>query len=103
MVENDINSKLENEFSPNYLTVENESHRHNVPPGSESHFKVVISSAQFEGLRSVKRHQLIYSTLQKEFDEGLHALALHTFTPEEWSALDNDVAASPGCKGGSNH
>ena len=36
---------------------------HNVPPGSESHFKVTLVSDKFDGLRLVKRHQEVYGLL----------------------------------------
>ena len=37
-----IEEKLLSAFSPLHLDVINESHQHNVAPGSESHFKVII-------------------------------------------------------------
>ena len=46
-----IQVKLQQQFEPNFLEVINESHQHNVPEGSESHFKVVIVSQQFIGQR----------------------------------------------------
>jgi BolA protein len=45
----------------------------------------VVVSAQFEGLNRVKRHQKVYGTLGELMGE-FHALALHTYTPEEWAA-----------------
>ena len=42
-----IEAKLRQAFSPEVLEITNESHLHNVPPGSESHFKAVIVSEQF--------------------------------------------------------
>ncbi len=41
-VQRSIQTKLEAEFRPTYLQVINESGSHNVPKGSESHFKVII-------------------------------------------------------------
>ena len=40
-VEKTIREKL-NQFSPEFVEVENESHMHRVAPGSESHFKVTV-------------------------------------------------------------
>jgi BolA protein len=79
--------------------VENESHRHNVPPGSESHFKVTIATTAFEGQRLVQRHQSVNRTL-KEVLESIHALALHTYTPAEWQARGEAAPQSPNCLGG---
>lgn len=101
-VESQIQTKLSAAFAPIHLEVTNESHKHNVPPGSESHFKVVLVSAEFVGKRQVQRHQAIYATLAEELAGGVHALALHTYSPEEWLA-DQAVPESPQCLGGSKH
>ena len=85
-----------------YLDVVNESSQHSVPPGSETHFKLVVVSPAFAGLRAVARHQKIYGLLSDEMPKGLHALALHTYTPEEWDAT-GVAPASPACMGGSKH
>ena len=81
-----IELKLVDELKPEVLIVENESKNHSVPAGSETHFKVVAVSADFTGLNLVARHRKIYAILSHELKNGVHALALHTFTPEEWKA-----------------
>jgi BolA protein len=43
-----------------------------------------VVSEQFAGMTPIKRHRLVNSILQKEFDDGLHALQLSTKTPAEW-------------------
>ncbi len=101
-VENRILSKLSAEFQPLHLEVLNESHMHSVPPGSETHFKVVLATTAFTGKRQVQRHQAVYACLSAELQNGVHALALHTFSPEEWQA-NTAVPASPQCLGGSKH
>lgn len=98
-VESQIHSKLIARFRPMHLEVINESHNHSVPPGSESHFKVVLVTGDFEGKRQVQRHQAIYATLAEELSADIHALALHTYSPEEWQA-NQAVPASPQCLGG---
>jgi len=45
------------EFQPHFATVENESHMHSSGRGADSHFKLVIVSDAFEGMRKVQRHQ----------------------------------------------
>ena len=57
MIQEVIETKLHNEFEPTHLNVVNESYMHNVPAGSESHFKVVVVSDAFEGLRLIARHR----------------------------------------------
>ena len=99
-VESSIHSKLIAEFQPVHVEVINESYMHSVPPGSETHFKVVLASSAFVGKRQVQRHQAIYACLADELQTGVHALALHTYSPEEWQA-NAQVPASPQCLGGS--
>jgi len=94
-----IERKLSDEFEVDFLRVENESHMHNVPPGSESHFKVTIVSRLFQDQMLIKRHRMINQTLAQELNQ-IHALALHTLTPEEWRAREGSVADSPSCRGG---
>lgn len=96
-----IHDKLSADFKPEFLQLENESHQHNVPAGSESHFKVVLVSARFENVRAVARHQQVYRTLADELAGAVHALSLHTHTPSEWQARGQEVASSPECLGGS--
>lgn len=95
-----IEQCLQQAFAPDHLQVENESHGHNVPANSETHFKVTLVTEAFTGLKPVARHQRIYALLQGELDQGLHALSLHLFTPEQWQG---QVPASPACMGGSKH
>ena len=100
-IESIILEKLERSFSPSYIQVINESDSHNVPKGSESHFKVILVSQEFEGKTAVKRHQSVYSVLAHELQSGVHALALHTYLPDEWKKQDS-VPSSPNCMGGSS-
>ena len=96
-----IEKKLLNAFSPKYLDVVNESHKHNVPVGSESHFKVIIVSQEFEDERLIKRHRAVNSVLSEELAEKIHALALHTYTIKEWEDnYSKNTPLSPNCLGG---
>jgi BolA protein len=94
-----IEQKLASEFDADYLQVDNESHMHNVAPGSESHFKVTIVSESFADQMLIKRHRMVNSALRQELQQ-IHALALHTLTPQEWQARSGQVADSPKCRGG---
>lgn len=87
MIREQIEAKLRAAFDPMYLEVVDESYRHNVPAGSESHFKVVLVSDRFTGERFLNRHRMIYGTLTEELSNTVHALALHTYTIKEWEAL----------------
>lgn len=86
-------------LAPSHIELVNESYMHSVPPGSESHFKAVLVSEQFTGLNAVKRHQAVYRVLGPLMQK-IHALALHTYTNEEWQARQQ-APASPNCLGGS--
>lgn len=100
MVYEKIEAKLINELQPSYLSVENESNRHNVPPGSETHFKIIIVSDKFNGERLLKRHQMVYKVLADELATKVHAIALHTYTGKEWQYLKETPPVSPPCRGG---
>lgn len=98
----DIQGLLNDSFEVEFLEVLNESHTHSVPPNSETHFKVTLVSSDFDGMSKVKRHQSIYALVGGLMQAGLHALALHLYTPAEWSTLESSEApASPNCMGGS--
>ena len=99
-IQQTITKKLEDEFHPVHLDVINESHMHNVPEGSESHFKVLIVCDEFKDKMLLARHRLVNKVLADELNGGIHALALHTMTMEEW--FDKGGAPdSPQCLGGS--
>ena len=96
-----IEQKLHDSLSPQHLDVLNESHMHNVPDGSESHFKIVAVSKTFEGKTLLARHRMINQLLAHELTHGVHALTMHTMTPEEWFQKGGTIADSPPCMGGS--
>lgn len=83
-------------LEPSYLEVVNESAGHGgYYPGKESHFKVIVVSDAFAGLRLVQRHQKIYSAAGDLLTPGkIHALAIHAFLPTEWQGQDT---SSPEC------
>lgn len=98
-----IEAKLNAALPLSHAEIANESHMHSVPPGSETHFKLVLVSSVFAGQRPVARHQLIYRLLSDELAGSVHALALHTYTEEEWQQRNGSAPASPQCMGGSKH
>ncbi len=53
--------------------------------GGGDHFQVSIISTAFEGKSLVDRHQIVYGLLKEALgSERIHALALKTYTPEQW-------------------
>lgn len=97
VVQSSIQAKLSQRFRPVYMEVLNESHMHSVPPNSETHFKVVLVADEFQGMMKVRRHQAIYGELAAELEGPVHALALHLYTPLEWSEKSGGAPESPLC------
>ncbi len=81
---------------PTHLEVLNESAGHGgYFPGKESHFKVIVVSEEFQGLRLVQRHQKIYAVAAELMSPGkIHALAIHAYVESEWQG---QAPASPEC------
>ena len=96
-----VEHKITQTLHPLHLEVVNESFMHNVPEGSESHFKVTVVSERFEGETLVARHRMINEILAQELNGVIHALALHTLTPDEWFETGGTAPDSPECLGGS--
>lgn len=95
MLEQQLRERL-TQLQPSYLEVVNESSGHGgYYPGKESHFKVVIVSDAFQGLRLVQRHQKVYAAVGDLLGPGkIHALAIHAFVADEWQGQDT---SSPEC------
>lgn len=81
-----IQAKVSLALQPEHVELVNESHLH-AGPATDSHFKLVVVAAAFQGQNRVKRHQAVYRVLQEELQSGgqggsVHALALHLYTPK---------------------
>jgi stress-induced morphogen len=95
-----IEAKLGEALHPVHLEVLNESAMHSVPPGSETHFKVLVVSPAFEGLGLVDRHRRVNEALRDELRGGVHALSIRALTPAQWGGTSEGFV-SPPCLGGS--
>jgi BolA family transcriptional regulator, general stress-responsive regulator len=82
-----IRTKLIAALAPDALSIEDESSKHaghsGARPGGETHFRVRIVSAEFEGIGRVERQRRVYAVLAEELNDRVHALALTTLTPKE--------------------
>ena len=82
-----IRAKLLAAFAPAHLDIVDESHRHvghaGAREGGESHFRVRVVAAAFEGLGRVERQRRVYAILSDELAGPVHALALELKTPAE--------------------
>ncbi len=82
-----IEQKLTARLAPSQLEIEDESHLHaghaGHRPGGETHFRVLVVAAAFEGLSRVARQRLVFDALKDELAERVHALSMSTLSPAE--------------------
>lgn len=98
-IESSLRTHIEKAFSPSYYELENESHRHAVPRDSETHFRLLVVSAAFEGKSRLERSRMINELMKPEMARGLHALSQRAFTPSEWDQIkDRFEMVSPKCQ-----
>ena len=97
-VQHQIEQRLAS-LSPQWLQVDNESHRHRVPANAETHFRVVLVSDAFEGQRLLDRQRTVHALLKEALAGPVHALALRLFTPSEWATRQHEVQPTPNCRG----
>jgi len=82
-----IAQTIEQRLQPTHLVVTDESHQHHGHAGwregGETHFRLDIVSAAFEGKSRLDRHRIVNDLLAEGFERGLHALAIEARTPGE--------------------
>jgi BolA protein len=83
-----VEKKLMDALAPVSLAVIDESHHHaghghHHHPEGETHFRVKIVSAAFEGKSRVERHRMVNAILAEELSGRVHALAISAKTPRE--------------------
>ena len=80
-----ITQKLTDAFSPAELNVIDESHKHaghaGARPEGETHFRVEIIAAAFDGKSLIARHRLINEALAEELADRVHALSISATAP----------------------
>lgn len=84
-----IESTLRAAFVPQHLSIEDDSAKHARHPGARDgggHFNVVIVSERFVGQSRVARQRAVYAALGEAVGREIHALAMQTFSPDEWAA-----------------
>ncbi|HEY5810385.1 MAG TPA: BolA/IbaG family iron-sulfur metabolism protein [Povalibacter sp.] len=52
----------------------------------DTHFEAVIVAPQFEGKRTIQRHQLVYGALGSKMGREIHALTMQVHAPSELPA-----------------
>jgi len=82
-----IRENLTAALHPDRLEIVDESHRHaghaGSRPGGETHFRVEVVAAAFEGKSRLERQRLVYAALKDEMSQQIHALSLVTRAPGE--------------------
>lgn len=81
-----LTQELRHAFDAEHVEVEDESDLHVGHAGAAEggHYSAVIVTARFEGLDPVARHRAVYAALGDLQGRGIHALALRTYSPDEW-------------------
>jgi len=105
MIEETIVTKLTSAFAPVHMEVVNESYKHNVPKGAESHFKVLVVSELFENKKMLERHRLVNNVLAEELGQGaggggIHALSIQAKIPSQFNTGNAEMHSTPNCAGG---
>ena len=95
----DILAKVTAAFSPVHVELENESQKH-ASGGAESHFKIFVVSAMFEGVPLLQRHRLVNDAIRGGASNlPCHALSISAKTPSQWSG-GAAMHKTPECGGG---
>lgn len=86
-VADSVHAKLTAAFEPVRLDVVDESHLHaghaGARPEGETHFRVDIVAAAFDGVSRIERQRMVHRVLEDELGDRVHALALRTRAPGE--------------------
>ena len=59
--------------------------RLNSPMGDNNHFELLVVSDKFQGKTMIEQHQMVDHALGDVIREAVHALALKTYTPQQWA------------------
>jgi BolA protein len=75
-----MRQKLTRAFAPEVLEIIDESEAHRghggYKEGGETHFRIVIKAAAFNGMSRVAQQRTVMAAVKAELNERVHALAL---------------------------
>ena len=98
-IKSHIEQRLSDSFAPEILEVIDESEKHRGHggwrEGGETHFRVRIVSATFEGMNRVARHRAVNDCLKDALEQGVHALAIEARAPGEADPRGGGRATAP--------
>ena len=98
-----MRSALQKHLSPVFLEFVNESSKHGSGHGAESHFKVLVVSAKFEGISLLDRHRMVNDAVKDgSTNIPVHALSVSAKTVAQWEAAGGKLPmhSTPNCAGG---
>lgn len=81
-----IAGELRHALHTDQVELIDDSHLHAGHAGARDgrgHFRVRVVSADFAGLRTLQRHQLVYRSLSELMQTDIHALSITALTPDE--------------------
>lgn len=81
-----IADELQRALHTDRVELIDDSHLHAGHAGARDgrgHFRVRVVSADFAGLRTLQRHQLVYRCLGELMQTDIHALSIIALTPDE--------------------
>jgi len=77
--------RLNSALSPTRIQLVDDSEQHRghggYNPAGESHFSLIIESAQFAGKSRVERQRMVYAALGDLMESRVHALSVHATAP----------------------
>ena len=77
MTEEKIIKILKNTFAEGHIEVIDSN-------GNQDHFNILVISDQFDGIKLIERHRMIYTQLKILLSNEIHALQIKTYTKNEW-------------------
>ncbi len=85
----EIHELLESRLEAEHVAVEDTT-------GGGDHFQAVVVSPAFQGKSRVEQHKMVYAALGDALKQRVHALALRTYTPEQWRRASSGTPAQGG-------
>ncbi len=83
-----VEATLREQLAATHVEVLDESHLHAGHAGARGgakHFRATVVSSAFEGKTLIQRHRMVNALFAEELKQAIHALALVTKTPTEWT------------------
>ena len=83
-----IEDALREILQAEYVAINDQSALHAGHQGALSgggHYQILVVSERFRGISRVEAQRLVYAALGDLMKHDIHAISMHTLTPEQWS------------------